>query len=89
MASSRSATTHPGGGRGTTWTGGGQKGEFYDFPRKLQVAYHNVNIEEPALGILISIPCNYCLKVCVNCEHFQGYDNLCSKCTTNFNVLLA
>ncbi|KAH0643593.1 hypothetical protein KY285_034339 [Solanum tuberosum] len=39
---------------------------FHGSIQHLQVAYHNVDIEEPALGILISIPCNYCLK-CSTC----------------------
>ncbi|KAG5609595.1 hypothetical protein H5410_020876, partial [Solanum commersonii] len=54
----------------------------------LDVAYHNVDTKERALWIL-SIPCNSCLKVCMICEHLQGSDNLCSKCTTNFCVLRA
>lgn len=49
---------------------------------QLQVVYHNVDIEERALGILITISCNYC-------QHFQGYYNLCSKHTINFSVLRA
>ncbi|KAH0706201.1 hypothetical protein KY285_010699 [Solanum tuberosum] len=58
--------------------------EFHGF----EVSYHNVDTKERALWIL-TIPCNSCLKVCVICEHLQGSDNLCSKCTTNFHVLRA